>query len=245
MSFMKTFRFLLIGVFVVLACACSRSGDEAAAPAATPAAVPAEAVTPAPAPAPAEIAPLEPELAAHLVRFHSPVLGRADAPVTIVEFLDPACSACSAFAPVVKQILFIHPDDVRVVVRYAAFHAGSDEAIRVLDAARRQGKFDETLTALFDRQEEWASHSAPNPAQAWQIAAESGVALAKARKDARSASVDGLLRQEAEDRAALKVERTPTFFLNGKPLPSLSAKQLFDLVSAEVKRTQEARPPAQ
>ena len=236
---MKMIRFLLIGVWAAAVCACSCSADEAAAPAATTAAVPAEAA--APAPAPAEVAPLAPELAARLVRFHSPVLGRADAPVTIVEVLDPACEACRAFAPVVKQLLFIHPDEVRVVVRYAAFHPGSDEAIRVLDAARRQGKFDETLTALFDRQEEWAAHAAPNPAQAWQIAADSGVELAKARKDARSASVEGMLRQESEDLVALKVDRTPTFFVNGKPLPSFGQKELFDLVNSEVRS---ARQPA-
>jgi protein-disulfide isomerase len=238
---MKTIRFLVIGVFVATACACSCSSDEAAAPTASTADAPGESVTPAPASAPPEIAPLAPDLAARMVRFHSPVIGRADAPVTIVEVLDPACEACSAFAPLVKQILFVHPEDVRVVVRYAAFHAGSEEAIRVLDAARRQGKFDETLTALFDRQQEWASHAAPNPAQTWQIAADSGVDIAKARKDARSASVDGLLRQESEDLVALKVDRTPSFFVNGRPLPSLSPQQLLELVDSEVRRAQEGR----
>src|SRR4029450_11902773 len=97
-----------------------------------------------------------------LVREHSPVLGPPRAPVTLVEFLDPACEACRAFAPIVKQILFVHPEEVRVVVRYAAFHRGSEDAIRILEAARRQGKFDATLTALFDRQEEWATHTGPN-----------------------------------------------------------------------------------
>ena len=32
-----------------------------------------------------------------------------------------------------------------------------------------------------------------------------------------AASVDNILRLEAEDLVALKVERTPTFFVNGKP----------------------------
>ena len=57
--------------------------------------------------------------------------------VTIVEFFDPACEACRAFYPVVEDILTDYPDDVRVVLRYAAFHGeASEQAIKVLEAAR-------------------------------------------------------------------------------------------------------------
>jgi protein-disulfide isomerase len=82
---------------------------------------------------------LTPEVAAHLVRPHSPVLGAANARVTVVEVLDPACEACRAFAPVVEQLLFLYPNDVRVVVRFADFHPPSLDAIRLLEAAHRGG----------------------------------------------------------------------------------------------------------
>jgi predicted DsbA family dithiol-disulfide isomerase len=84
---------------------------------------------------------LAPDLAARLVRPHSPVLGAAKARVTVVEVLDPACEACRAFAPVMEQLLFLHPEDVRIVVRFADFHPPSQDAIRLLEAARKQGKF--------------------------------------------------------------------------------------------------------
>lgn len=48
-----------------------------------------------------------------LIRPYSPVLGPEDAPVTIVEFFDPACEACRAFYPVVKDIMAKHGDAVR------------------------------------------------------------------------------------------------------------------------------------
>jgi protein-disulfide isomerase len=213
--------------------ACGRKDEQASA------AVP---VTEAPA-TPAAPAPVEltPEQAARLVRPHSPMIGKPDAPVTIVEFLDPACEGCAAFSPLVKQILFLHPDDVRVVVRFAAFHQGSDEAIRLLDAARQQGKFDETLTALFDRQDEWASHHAPNIDAAWKIAADAGVNIERARRDARSSSVDELLRIDAEDVIAVQIARTPTFFVNGRQPATFGAQQVMDLVAAEVGKAQAAR----
>lgn len=217
--------------------ACSRSSE----------APPAEPVTAAPASAPAAAPPtssadppLAPELAAHLVRDHSPVLGPPNAPVTIVEFLDPACEACRAYAPVVKQILFMHPDDVRVVIRYATFHQGSDEAVRLLEAARQQGRFEVALDALFDGQEEWASHHAPNVDRAWQLAAEAGIQMSRARRDARSPQADQVLRQDGEDGVALKVERTPTFYVNGRLLTRFGDRELMELVSTELARVKPA-----
>lgn len=217
---------LLTCILTIALGACSRNGEP------TPASAP-------PASAPPPVAqnspePLSPEVLARLVRPHSPILGVSKAPVTVVEVLDPACEACRAFAPVVHQLLFLYPEDVRVVVRYADFHPGSAEAIRLLEAARKQGKFEPMLDALFERQQEWASHSAPDTARIWQIAGEIGVNVAKARKDAVAASVDEVLRIESEDLVAIKVERTPTFFVNGKPLPSFGDRQLLDLVASEV-----------
>lgn len=228
----------LVSVALALG-ACSRAeqpaatGNEPAAaqPAASQPAQPAPAVSAQP---PAD-APLAPELAARLVRAHSPVVGLGSARVTIVEFLDPACEACRAYAPVVKQILFLYPDEVRLVVRYADFHPGSDEAIRLLEAARRQGKFEQILTALFDGQEEWASHHSPDVTKAWTIAGANGLNLAAARKEAASAASTAVLAQEREDIIALQVTRTPTFYVNGKLLTDFGAEQLMALVSAEVR----------
>ncbi|HEV7437299.1 MAG TPA: thioredoxin domain-containing protein [Pseudorhizobium sp.] len=109
-----------------------------------------------------------------LVRAHSPVLGRADAPVKIVEFFDPSCEACRAFYSLVKSALEAYPDDVRLVIRYTPFHQGSDEAVRILEAARKQGKFEAVLTALMAKQPEWAMHGQPNLERAWAIAREEG-----------------------------------------------------------------------
>jgi protein-disulfide isomerase len=221
---------ILICIFAVTLVACSRPEEP---PAAVDAGQVAPVVTEKAAPADAS-APLTPDQIARLVRPHSPVFGPAQAPVTVVEVLDPACEACKAFAPVVEQLLFTYPKDVRVVVRYADFHPVSLQAIRLLEAARVQGKVHELLAALFERQEEWASHSAPNPARAWLIAADVGIDVERAKRDALATSVDDLLNAEAKDLTALRVERTPTFFVNGKPLPTFGAQELMDLVASEV-----------
>jgi protein-disulfide isomerase len=182
------------------------------------------------------------ELAAKLIRPHSPVIGPANARVTIVEVLDPACEGCAAFAPIVHGILFLHPDDVKVVIRFAAFHQGSDEAVRLLEAARQQGKFEPVLDALFARQAEWAAHGAPNIAHIWKIAADVGLDIPKARKAAATPQVDKIVRLEKEDTIALRIAQTPTFFVNERPMIEFGSKQLAALVDSELERTRVAQP---
>jgi protein-disulfide isomerase len=215
----------------LLLAACSDKAPPADAAATSAPARTSPTTAPATDPAPA----LSVEQLSRLVRPSSPVLGPADAPVTLVEFLDPACEACRAYAPVVKQVMFLYPREVRVVVRFADFHPGSADAIRLLAASRQQGKFEPLLAALFEGQDQWASHHQPNVEEAWKIAATQGVNLARARRDAAAPEVDAFLKQEAEDIIALQVQRTPTFFVNGKPLAEYGPEPLLELVSQEVK----------
>lgn len=171
-----------------------------------------------------------------LVRPHSPVIGPAIAPVTIVEFIDPSCEACRAFYPIVKQILAAYPTDVRLVLRYTPLHQGSDEAVRILETARTQGKFERVLETLLARQPEWAVHGAPDLNKAWAFAQAAGLDVERARREASSPSIDLVLRQDIADGQKNNVRQTPTFFVNGKPLPSFGPQQLKDLVQSEVRR---------
>ena len=198
------------------------------------------AKAPAPAAPKPSFVPVSPEQLAHLVRPESPVLGAASAKVTLVEFLDPACEACRAYSPIVKQIQFLYPLELRVVVRFAAFHEGSDDAVRLLLAAQRQGKFEPVLAALFEGQEQWAAHHSPDVEKAWAIARTVGLNVERARRDAASPAITARLAQEDEDLRTLRVEQTPTFYVNGKLLVDSGVQPLMDLVAAEVKATQAA-----
>lgn len=170
-----------------------------------------------------------------LVRNYSPILGRVDAPVTVVEFFDPACEACRAFHPIVKEILAQYPVDVRVVMRYTPFHGeGSEMAIKVLEAARFQDVFIPVLEALLENQPNWASHGAPATERIMQIAVGAGLDAEAAADQIRSPSIVGILNQDRADVEAIGVRQTPTFFVNGKPLDDFGAEQLLALVQAEV-----------
>ena len=59
-------------------------------------------------------------------RKNAPSKGPNDAKVTIVEFFDPACETCAIFHPFVNSLIEQHPGKVKVVMRYAPFHRGSN-----------------------------------------------------------------------------------------------------------------------
>lgn len=173
---------------------------------------------------------------ARLVRMHSPVMGPQNAPVTIVEFFDPACETCRAFYPVVKELMARYPNDVRLVIRYAPFHQGSDQVVLLLEAAKRQNLYVPVLEAVLAAQPQWADHGRPDIRIAFQAAEQAGLNMAKAIEDAQKPEVAAVLRQDIEDLTALEVTRTPTFFVNGRGLPSFGREQLTALVAEEVAR---------
>ena len=173
-----------------------------------------------------------------LVRMHTPIIGPQNAPVTIVEFFDPACETCRAFYPIVKQIMAQHPDKVRLALRYAPFHHGSAQVVKLIEAARKQGLYTPVLEALLAAQPEWADHAAPNIGIAFEAAARAGLDMERARQDMETPEIQAVLAQDVEDLTALQVSKTPTFFVNGRSLPSFGPEQLTRLVAEEVGKLQ-------
>ncbi|MAZ83762.1 thioredoxin domain-containing protein [Martelella mediterranea] len=174
-----------------------------------------------------------------LMRSYSPSFGPEDAPVTIVEFFDPACEACRSFDPIVKDIMAEHGDAVRVIIRYTAFHGeASVEAIRVLEAARMQGVFRQVMDALLREQPNWASHGAPAPGLLLDIAGSAGLDVNAARTQMLAPGVVAILNQDSADVEAMGVRQTPTFFVNGRLLDPFGEVELRRRVAAEVAATQ-------
>ena len=124
---------------------------------------------------------------------------------------------------------------VRLVVRYAPLHKGSDTAIKILEAARKQDKYWEVVENAFASQPQWAAHGNPQPELLWDVIKATGLDVAKARSDAASPEIEQLLRQDLADMMALKVDKTPGFFVNGRLLEVFGDEQLKYLVQEEVR----------
>ena len=167
-------------------------------------------------------------------RQSAPVKGPIDAKVTIVEFFDPACGTCADFYPLINQLIEKYPGKVRVMMRYAPLHKGSDEVVKMLEAAHLQGKFFPALELLFNNQGRWIINHVSQPNRARGIL--NGMALDHERltADMNQSVVSEAVQQDVRDVQVFNIQATPEFFVNGRSLSSFGFKQLSQLVEKAV-----------
>ncbi len=168
------------------------------------------------------------------VRDHSQTRGSDDAKVYIVEFMDPACETCASFAPFIDKIMADNPGKIKLVIRYAPFHDGADNFVKILEAAKKQGKYWETLDVMFKTQHIWASHHNYQPEKLWDILPKAGVNVEQIRKDMHDPAILKIIEQDMADVKTLNVQKTPGYFVNGKPLQTFGYRQLQQLIQEEL-----------
>ncbi len=173
---------------------------------------------------------------AALASEHSPMLGDPNAKVHLVEFLDPACETCALFYPMVKGWMEQVPGQIRLSVRHVPFHSGAEYAVQVLEASRKQDKYWETLEALLATQSQWTRNHIVVPEMIGAAIADVGLDMDKLEADMNSIDVMRNMEQDRKDAVFLKVSKTPTYYVNGRPLPSFGAQQLADLIREELEK---------
>lgn len=170
-----------------------------------------------------------------LIKAHAPIKGNVNAKITIVEFLDPECEACSASYLFVKKILQEFSTDVRFIVRYMPFHQNSKYTANILEGARSEGKYWEALELLFAKQDQWANHHNPNPDLIPEILAPLKLNMNKIVSDAKNGKYDKQILEDQADGKASGVTGTPTFFVNGHQVQELGYEALKGAVVEQMK----------
>jgi protein-disulfide isomerase len=174
--------------------------------------------------------------AAALASAEAPSIGPADAKVHIVEFMDPACETCAQFYPEMKKIMAANPGRIRLSVRLVAFHKNADAAVRVLEGARAQGKYFETLEALLANQQRWVDNHRVVPESIPAAVVGAGLDWDKLRQDMNAAEVGQRMQRDTADAKVLAVTQTPEYFVNGRQMKEFGLDQLRELVAGELRR---------
>lgn len=146
------------------------------------------------------------------------IKGNPDATVTLLEYSDFQCPACSQFQPVVAEILAAYGDQIRFEYKHfplSQLHPLAESAARAAEAAGQQGKFFEFHDKLFENQKTWSA--SPNPAGFFaQYAEELGLDMDVFTKQQRSTILRDKVKSEFEEARGLGLTGTPSFFLNGQ-----------------------------
>ena len=163
----------------------------------------------------------EPEVIAQTISADDdPSRGPATAPVTVVMFSDFQCPACARTHPVLKRVMAEFVDKVRFVVRdypLESIHANAFNAALAANAANRQGKFIEYTERLY------ASQDSLDKPSLLKLAGELGLNVKQFEIDFTDAKAAAEIKKDQADAEAYGISGTPTIFVNGVKVHSLSA----------------------
>jgi Na+/H+ antiporter NhaA len=141
------------------------------------------------------------------------IRGHEDAPVTLVEYGDFACTYCGQAESVIRELLSEFGDDVRYVWRHLPLndvHPHAQLAAEASEAAAAQGRFWEMYDTLLGHQGDLRAEDVVDYAEQLGLDADRLAEDLRRREHAPRVSEDVASADESG------VSGTPTFFVNGR-----------------------------
>ncbi|MFC9435932.1 DsbA family protein [Nocardia sp. NPDC057030] len=150
-------------------------------------------------------------------------VGRADAPVVLVEYSDFQCPFCKVFATKIEPQLiadYVDKGVLRVEWRsMAIFGAESEAASRAAWAAGQQGRFWQYHRALFEHAPEKKNTGAFTRDKLVELTVAAGIPdVGKFRADLDSPAAAAAVRADVNEGIGIGVNSTPAFLINGRPI---------------------------
>ncbi|MDZ7744544.1 MAG: thioredoxin domain-containing protein [Candidatus Saccharibacteria bacterium] len=144
--------------------------------------------------------------------------GQGNSGVTVVEYGDFECAACSQYYPIFTQLKQEYEETVTFQYRHfplVAIHQNAMAAHRAAEAAGLQGMFWEMHDTLFERQRTWETNASSNPGEIFEgYAEEIGLDMEQFSEDVRSSEVNASIQADLDAGRDLGVSGTPTFVVN-------------------------------
>lgn len=154
--------------------------------------------------------------------------------VRLVEFIDPECPVCAPFHQELKR----HIDDSKVDIeyKYMEIHKNSKLLIHILEASKKQGKFKETLDYMYDNQKEFTDFKTQDNIKIWNFISKNNIDLDifKLKIDIKDIDINLILQRDFDDAKNLRVEGTPTLFINGVIQNNKPIKEIMDNLDLEI-----------
>ncbi|MER5307149.1 thioredoxin domain-containing protein [Streptomyces sp. NPDC002773] len=186
-----------------------------------------------------------PELEAYARRDASDklALGRADAPVVLIEYADFKCGYCGKFVRDTEPVLiekYVDKGILRIEWRnFPIFGEESEAVARASWAAGQQGRFWEFHKAAYA---EGAKEKGFGKDRLAALAKEAGVPdAARFTKDTDGAPAREAVGEDQEQGYALGATSTPSFLVNGRPIAGAQPLETFtEAIEAAAKAAKSA-----
>ena len=158
----------------------------------------------------------------------------------LVEFSDFQCPACGNFHQLLKTYEASGSADAKVASNIAFvykhfplenIHKNARVAAYAAEAACKQGKFFEMGNLLFDNQRLWENESNPTPIFESYVK-ELKLDLTQYRVDVKSSEVQKKIDGDLVLGNQVKVNATPSFYLNGKKLEYTTLAEFKNALTA-------------
>ena len=160
--------------------------------------------------------------------------------VTLVEFGDYQCPACIEYHPLVKQILSEFSGQVNYVFRNFPLsqHVNAPISAYAVEAAGLQGKYWQMHDKIYESTGEWVASSDPKNVFIG-YAGNLGLDVDKFKTDIDSDTVKNKVQSDMNDGNLVKLDATPTFYLNGVKVKGLTGSYagLKSVISAELSKS--------
>ena len=157
------------------------------------------------------------------------VSGNASSSVVVIEYSDFQCPACRTYYPITKQLIAEFGNEIAFVYRHfplVQIHPNAQLAAQAAEAAAKQGKFWQMHDLLFEKQNEWANVA--NPKSLFEsYATLTGISVKQFKTDITSQEVINFVRAERANAIQLRLQGTPTFFVNGKQIQNPASVDAF------------------
>lgn len=176
------------------------------------------------------------------------VEGTGTSGVRLTEYGDYQCPACGQYYPLVKQVADTYKDQITFQFRnfpLVQIHRNAMAAARAAEAADMQGKFWEMHDTLYENQQTWSS-SNDTQSTFEGYAKQLGLNVQKFSTDFKSSVVNDRIQADIAEGSKLKIESTPSFFIDGKKVTNPTSADAFNklIAAAITQKTGKAPTPA-
>lgn len=160
----------------------------------------------------------------------SPLIGKSDAPVSVVAFLDFQCPYCARVYPVIEKLLEKYPDEVNLIIKHnpLKMHRHAEKASLAALASAKQEKYQQITKVFFD------NYKNLNDDTIKKYAEEAGLDMEAYNTAINDPSLKKIIRKDLNLGVKVKVRGVPTLFINGRRVKDRSLKALSEMVNQEL-----------